>query len=109
MSSKEESFWYKLGVFLMGCVMSPLAIFAIVPTVAWLSFWGAKISVALPSAFGWPLLTFTQIACLYFVGRLFNSVYDGHEVKNTPKYMVWVVASPVILWLSVMAFIWLDS
>ena len=107
MSSKEDGIVTFLGS-LLGALISPLTLIVTVPVIAWWAFWGAKISVALTTAFGWPLLTFTQIACLYLVARFFwNDYPNKEEIKDHWHAIMYPIITPAILWLTAIAFIWL--
>jgi hypothetical protein len=107
MKSEETSFEiYKAA---LGIILSPVAVLIILPIAYWWSFWGAKISSELHRAFGWPLLSITQIACVYITIAFFRAKLNEDEVKSKSTAIVFTVATPFVLWLTVLVILWLGA
>ena len=108
MKSEETSFEI-FGKAALGIVLSPIALLIILPITYWWSFWGAKISSELHRAFGWPLLSITQIACVYIVIALFRARIGKDNTESKSAVIAFTVATPFVLWVTVLALLWLGA
>jgi len=91
----------------LGIIISPIAVLFLVPTALWMAFWGAKISLALTVAFRWHQFGVAQIACAIIASKLFTMQYNESEVKKPHVAIAWLVSMPVLLYLTVLAILWI--
>lgn len=106
MESKDSS-GKTVAKTVIGIALSPIAVLSMVPAALWMAYWGAKISLALTVAFGWHQFGVAQVACVLLASRLFTAHYDESEVKKPSALIVWCVSIPVLLYLTVLAILWI--
>jgi hypothetical protein len=95
---------YKLGIC-VGWIGGHLTVLVQwVASVSWFALWGTKMSSLLTVSFGWPLLTFSQTACIYTMARFLMARYQEEPIKHRLLSYWWIVATPVFFYALVWIF-----